>query len=114
MKRSDTTDLFTTIERVEDIPVFASEDEEHVFWKTHDLSDALWDAAEPFDLEELPAPRALATPVVIHLDGHTLKRLETLARQQQRDYHALLKEFVTERLYEEEKRSGIVSGIRSR
>jgi len=52
--------------------------------------------------------------VVIHLDGHTLKRLETLARQQQRDYHALLKEFVTERLYEEEKRSGIVSGIHSR
>jgi hypothetical protein len=105
---------FTTIERVEDIPVFADEDEEHAFWETHELSDALWDSAEPFEPEEIPARRASTTPVVIHLDGQTLKRLEALARQQQRDYHVLLKEFVAERLYEEEKRSGIVSGIRSR
>lgn len=105
---------FTTIERVEDIPTFAGEDEEHAFWKTHELSDALWDAAEPVEPEEILAHRALTTPVVLHLDGQTLQRLEMLARQQQRDYHTLLKEFVAERLYEEEKRSGVLSGIHSR
>jgi hypothetical protein len=45
-----------TVERVEDIPTFASEDEEHAFGETHELSDALWDAAEPFEPDELPAP----------------------------------------------------------
>jgi hypothetical protein len=48
---------FTTIEHVEDIPAFASADEEHGLWETHELSDALWDSAEPFEPDELPAPR---------------------------------------------------------
>jgi hypothetical protein len=101
--------VFSTVERLEDIPAFRSEDEEHAFWETHELGEALLDSAEPFGIDELPAPHAPVTPVVIHLDGHTLERLEALARQQQRNYHVLVKEFVTERLGEEEKRSGIVS-----
>jgi hypothetical protein len=57
-KRSDTTgSAYTTVERMEDIPAFNSEDEEHAFWRTHELSDALWDSAEPFAVDELPPPR---------------------------------------------------------
>jgi hypothetical protein len=115
MKRSDTTgSAYTTVERMEDIPAFNSEDEEHAFWETHELSDALWDSAEPFAVDELPPPRTPATSVVIRLDLRTLERLEALAYHQQRDYHALLEEFVTERLSEEEKRVGLSSGLPGR
>ena len=114
-KRSDTTGSeYTIVERIEDIPAFTSEDEEHAFWETHELSDALWDSAEPFAVDELPPPRTPATSVVIRLDLRTLERLEALAYQQQRDYHALLEEFVTERLSEEEKRVGLSSGLPGR
>ncbi len=58
----------STIQRLEDIPVFRNEAEEHAFWAAHELSDRLWEQAEPFAPDELPPP--------------------------------LLKEFVTERLYE--------------
>jgi hypothetical protein len=51
---------------------------------------------------------------VIRLDLRTLERLEALAYHQQRDYHALLEEFVTERLSEEEKRVGLSSGLPGR
>ena len=44
--------------RLEDIPNFANEAEEHAFWATHELSDALWDEAPPFAPGELPPPRS--------------------------------------------------------
>jgi hypothetical protein len=93
----------TTIHRREDIPAFTSEAEEHAFWATHELSDALWDQAEPFGADELPPPRSVTTPVVLHLDEHTLSRLKALARRQHKTYQTLLTELVTERLDQEEK-----------
>jgi hypothetical protein len=50
------------------------------------------------------------TPVAIRFDQFTLKRLRTLATLHNKGYQTLLKEFVVERLYEEEKRAGIVDG----
>jgi len=49
------------------------------------------------------------TPVAVRFDQFTLKRLKTLAALRNKGYQTLLKEFVVERLYEEEKREGIIS-----
>ena len=49
------------------------------------------------------------TPVAIRFDRFTLKRLKALAALRNTGYQTLLKEFVVERLYEEEKREGIIA-----
>jgi hypothetical protein len=48
------------------------------------------------------------TPIAVRFDQFTLKRLKALAAQRNTGYQTLLKEFVVERLYEEEKRAGII------
>ena len=96
----------TTVHQLEDIPQYASEAEEHAFWATHELDEALWDQAEPFGPDELPPPRSATKPVAIRFDEHTLARLKRLAHKRHKGYQTLLKEFVIERLYEGEKREG--------
>jgi hypothetical protein len=48
------------------------------------------------------------TPIAIRFDQFTLKRLRALAALRNTGYQTLLKEFIVERLYEEEKREGII------
>jgi predicted DNA binding CopG/RHH family protein len=48
------------------------------------------------------------TPIAIRFDQFTLMRLKALASSRNTGYQTLLKEFVVERLYEEEKRAGII------
>jgi hypothetical protein len=48
------------------------------------------------------------TPIAIRFDQFTLSRLKALAAIRNTGYQTLLKEFVIERLYEEEKRAGII------
>jgi hypothetical protein len=48
------------------------------------------------------------TPIAIRFDQFTLQRLKALAALRNTGYQTLLKEFVVERLYEEEKRAGII------
>jgi hypothetical protein len=48
------------------------------------------------------------TPIAIRFDQFTLMRLKALAASRNTGYQTLLKEFVVERLYEEERREGIV------
>ncbi len=48
------------------------------------------------------------TPIAIRFDQFTLMRLKALASSRNTGYQTLLKEFVIERLYEEEKREGII------
>jgi hypothetical protein len=47
-------------------------------------------------------------PIAIRLDVFTLKRLKALAALHNTGYQTLLKEFVVERIYEEERREGII------
>jgi hypothetical protein len=47
-------------------------------------------------------------PIAVRFDEFTLKRLRELAAHRNTGYQTLLKEFVVERLYEEEKRAGII------
>ncbi len=48
------------------------------------------------------------TPIAIRFDQFTLMRLKSLAAARNTGYQTLLKEFVVERLYEEEKRAGVI------
>ena len=49
------------------------------------------------------------TPIAVRFDAFTLERLRALAAMRNTGYQTLLKEFVIERLYEEEKRAGIIA-----
>jgi hypothetical protein len=48
------------------------------------------------------------SPIAVRFDKFTLQRLKALAALRNTGYQTLLKEFVVERLYEEEKRAGII------
>ena len=100
----------TEINDEAEIPEFASEAEEAKFWDTHALSEKYIEAHPPVELDWLPPPRLESTSVAIRFDRHTLERLKALALRKHKRYQTLLKEFVTERLYEEEKREGLVGG----
>lgn len=71
----------------------------------HAIQEAQRDAI----LSTRDAPRpGRTTPIAVRFDQFTLKRLRTLATLRNKGYQTLLKEFVVERLYEEEKREGII------
>jgi hypothetical protein len=53
-------------------------------------------------------PRGRTTPIAVRFDEFTIKRLKDLAVRRNTGYQTLLKEFVVERLYEEEKRERII------
>ncbi len=104
----------------DEVPAFASEAEEADWWDTHTLSGAyLARAGRPVPLEgdaSLPIPaersrlghRPAATPVNVRLETDTVLRLRALAAKKGTKYQTLLKQFVVERLYEEEKREHLV------
>ena len=91
----------TIVERIEDIPAFASEEEEAAFWQTHRFSDALMDAAP--SLEDWGAPPARpSASITLRIDPLLLTRLQRLAGRRSLPYQRLLKQFLEERLVEEE------------
>jgi hypothetical protein len=100
--------MMETVSRLEDIPKFKSEREEADFWVNHELSEELWSKAEPMPDGILPPARPRTRPVAIRFDESTLGRLKRLSAHLHKGYQSLLKEFVVERLYEEEKREGFI------
>ncbi len=98
----------TTIQSWDDVPTFASEAEEAAYWATHDLGEGLLAQMGPVPEGALPPHRPRTRPVAVRFDDATLRRLRILAARRHKGYQTLLKEFVLERLYEEEKREGIV------
>jgi hypothetical protein len=106
-----------TITSWDEVPTFANEQEEAAYWATHDTGQALLDRMQPLPLDgggELPPARVTASaprsrPVSVRLDDDLLRRLRALAAKKHKGYQSLLKEFVVERLYEEEKREGLLA-----
>ena len=96
------------VRSLDEIPAFASEAEEADFWGTHALSEELWDRLPAVPDDELPPPRPRTRSIAIRFDEVTLRRIKALAAKRHTGYQTLLKEFVTERLYEEEKREGLL------
>jgi hypothetical protein len=66
------------------------------------------DRARRGHAERPPRPRGRTTPIAVRFDEFTVKRLKELAARRNTGYQTLLKEFVVERLYEEEKRERII------
>lgn len=103
-----TDDGFELVEDLHDIPAFQSEAEEAAYWDTHTFGDGLLAQMRPArEVDpQLPPPRAASSSITIRFEADTLHRLRKLADQKQMGYQTLLKQFVLERLYEEEKREG--------
>lgn len=106
-----TSAQLATVHRLEEIPEFASERQEAEFWDTHTMSDELWNSLPRLE-GELPTP---GTPmgVSLSLSAELAGRLRALASKKGVSYLALARAFVAERLYEEEKREGIIGDSRA-
>jgi hypothetical protein len=98
-------DNIQPIKDPKEMPSGLSDEEQLAYWETHGLTEEYLQKTEEVPKEE--RPRARTSPISVRFDAHTLNRLKNLAERRGVGYQTLLKEFVTERLYEEEKREGI-------
>lgn len=98
----------------DEVPTFASEGEEQAWWDEHDVSEELLETFAPVPEDELPTPRGKTitrprkTPVSVRMEEDLVDRLRALAAVKGIGYQTLLRQFVSERVYEEEKREGIL------
>ncbi len=92
----------------DEVPSFRSEAQESRYWASHVLGEELLRKMRPAPKGLLPAARPRTRPVAVRFDDSTLGRIRALAARRNKGYQTLLKEFVSERLYEEEKREGLV------
>ncbi len=98
-----------TVNRVDEIPEFKTEAEEVEFWETHEMGPGLIDTSNEPPLTFTRSRFRPATEQTnLKLETDTKERLKRLAKLKGMPYQTLLKAFVLERLYEEEKRMGLV------
>lgn len=88
---------------VDEIPQNMSEDETAEFWSTHAMSEELLDASILEDEDDLPR-RGGSKSISIRLDQDLLSRLQKVAKRKHIGYQTLMKHFLIERVYEEEKK----------
>jgi len=107
-RRTIDEDGLLLVNSTDEIPQGMTEDQEDAFWQTHEYGPALLAQLRPTREVDpgLPPPRAASSSITIRFEADTLHRLRKLADQKQMGYQTLLKQFVLERLYEEEKREG--------
>jgi hypothetical protein len=108
------------VEREADIPAFDTEGEEADYWQTHapapDLRRRMDERAATraqrgqasLTGSRRPTPPKQPAPISLRLEADTLHRMRALAARKGTKYQTLLKQFVQERLYEEEQREGLV------
>lgn len=99
------------IDRVTDIPTNLSDEEMIDFLDERGVSEEFLENAPEAPEDERPIPRT--KPINVRFDDFTLSRLKQLADRRGVGYQTLLKQFVTERLYEEERRMGVLSAGRA-
>ena len=98
----------------DEVPSFASEKEEQAWWDEHEISDELLETFGPVPEDELPPPRERTvtrprkTPVSVRMEEDLVTRLKGLAAIKGMGYQTLLRQFVADRVYEEEKREGVL------
>ena len=100
------------IQRWDEVPRFSSEKEEQAFWDAHTLGEDLLAQMQrggPDDLRELPTREPTRSrTIAVRFEEDVLKRVRAVAAKKHLGYQTLLKAFVLERLYEEEKREGLI------
>lgn len=107
-----------------EIPDFSTEEELIYFWQTHSIGPGLVDEGKTDPAAQAMAerlrggqprqrPRQPRQPKAtfvtsLRLDEDMEQRLKHVAKLKKVPYQTLLKQFVGERLYEEEKRLGVI------
>lgn len=88
-----------SVEMIEPIPNFASEDEERDFWANHDSTEFVdWSNARRLTLSNLkPSTKSIS----IRLPESLLDELKLLANRRDVPYQSLLKVFLAERVDKE-------------
>lgn len=99
----------------EEVPPFASEKEEQAWWDEHDISEELLETFESrSERDRLPPPREKSATrprkgtISVRMEDDLVSRLKALAAVKGVGYQTLLRQFVADRVYEEEKREGIL------
>lgn len=87
-----------------EVPKRMTDEESAEYWETNEITENFLAQAHPLEKSEMPPTRTDARTITIRLDVDTITRLQELARQKHKGYQTLLKQFVVERLYEEEKK----------
>ncbi len=101
------------VDHPEDVPPFADDEAWAAFWDTHRMGPRLevWVAGYNrghAQARGASAPPKQPAPISLRLEAETVRRLKALAARKGTKYQTLLKAFVQERLYEEEKREGLL------
>ena len=93
-----------------EVPEGMSEAEARAFWDTHEVTEAYLAKSEPDDdgPPKRDRPKVQTRATSLRLERNTTERLQRLADKKGLAYQTLLKQFVVERLYEEEKREGFL------
>jgi uncharacterized protein (DUF4415 family) len=107
--------MLKTIKSSDEVPEFKIKREEHEFWGSHRLSEELLETFVPRSKRDnLPPPRerTITRPrkgsVSVRMENDLVNRLKALAAVKGIGYQTLLRQFVADRVYEEEKREGIL------
>ncbi len=100
------SDEMKPINNLKDIPGDLDDEDRMEFLERHGVSEDFLDTVEDATEDERPRPRT--KPINVRFDDFTLCRLKALAESRNVGYQTLLKTFVQERLYEEEKRDEVL------
>ncbi|MFD2157310.1 CopG family antitoxin [Rubritalea tangerina] len=89
-----------TIYQWAEIPEFQNEQEEAEFWNQHELDAKLMVGSihEPDSKE--------STTITLRFDPRMLSRIKRMARSRYLNYQSMMKQWLSERLEEEARRSG--------
>ncbi|MBT3501126.1 MAG: hypothetical protein HN464_02215 [Candidatus Marinimicrobia bacterium] len=89
------------MKKLKKIPVFKTEEEERLFWQTHDSIDYIdWDKSEPVIFSHL---KPTTKTISLRLPEYLLESLRTIANKRDIPYQSLLKLFLKERVDKETK-----------
>lgn len=83
-----------------EVPEFATDQEEHDFWLEHELNgDLMHGSIHEADSKE-------STTITLRFDPRMLTRIKRMARSRYLNYQSMMKQWLSERLEDEVRRSG--------
>ncbi|WP_314001273.1 CopG family antitoxin [uncultured Paenibacillus sp.] len=85
----------------EEIPANMKDEEAAEFWAGHTMSEELLEASMTED--DLPRRSGRTKTISIRLEHDLLERIQEIAAKKHMGYQTLMKQFLIERVYEEEK-----------